>query len=1110
MNIQRPNTLGRMLGATTLVAGMALLCVIGNQRAFGQSATATLVGTVLDPSGAFVPTATLSLTRSGTNITRTMTSNERGDFTIPGLAPGSYRLVCEHEGFKRTVIENVELLVNQTARMDVALQVGAVAESVAVTAAAPLVASETSSVGQVIATNQIANLPLKGRAVFELAMLSPATAPAAPDSYAGNQRPMPGGLGSPVFSAGGARDNANGYLVDGVEAIDPHYMTPSMFPPMDSMQEFKIQTNSYSAEFGRFAVQVNATTKSGTNQYHGSLHHFFRNNVLDAANFFNNYFGLGRAPLRYNLFGGTVGGPIIRNRTFFFASYEGTRVRRGKTDQANVPTEQQWSGDFSRLGFRNNRAIFDPSTTRPNPAGAGMVRDPFAGNIIPANRISVFGKGLVEIYPTAGLDAATGNNFFRSLSDQSDNNQVITRVDHQFNEKVSISFRYNIFEGVDTNKTAIYGTGRSTDVRTQNAALNIPYTISPNALYEFRLGYNRPNYFLLQDGANETNYGPILGIQNLLADPVAWGVPSLGIVGFTGIGWGTEPNGQISNIYQLINQFTLVRGSHTLKFGGEGRRTNYNDRGEISARGSYSFTGALTANPQARATTGVSVADLLLGLPLTASGTSTSLAGSFNQYHFFGFIQDDWKVSSRFTVNLGVRYELNSRFVEAQNRQSFFDRAFPGGRLLLAGSSNAFIPPENLVDGPETPRGLYPADKNNWGPRIGFAFRPFGDNRTAIRAGYGIFYSMMDGQSIRQLERNPPAGRIASLTADQDANSAGPNAIRTAELFPAQGTLATRPNIYTDIGARPEPYIQQWNLMIQHQVFGDTALEIGYLGSKGTRMVYYGQGNQAAHVDLSNPRPLLDRRPFPLWGNTIRTSMADGNSIYHGAFIKLEKRFSSGLSFLTHYTYSKSLDVSSQVNEEVRDFYNPGLSRGRSLSDIRHRAVFSGTYELPTGRGKRYFSTGVASYVLGDWQTNAIVNLQSGFGYDIGVGGDACNCAASSQTADQVGDPNSGFTRQRETWFNTAAFALPPAGRFGTSGRNILDGPGLATVDFSLFRIVRIRESVRLQIRGEFFNLFNRVNFGFPGNNLSAPATFGVIQSARDARIIQLAMRLSF
>jgi hypothetical protein len=332
-----------------------------------------------------------------------------------------------------------------------------------------------------------------------------------------------------------------------------------------------------------------------------------------------------------------------------------------------------------------------------------------------------------------------------------------------------------------------------------------------------------------------------------------------------------------------------------------------------------------------------------------------------------------------------------------------------------------------------------------------------------------------------------------------------------AELFPAQGTPDARPQLYTDIGPRPEPYIQQWNVNIQHEVFSQTLLELGYMGSKGTRMVYYSQGNQAVlDADPTKPTPILSRRPFPLWGNSIRTTQVDGNSSYHGAFLKLERRFAAGFSFLTHYTFGKSLDVSSQVNETTRDFYDPKLSRGRSLFDIRHRAVFSATYELPAGVGKRHLSEGIASHVLGNWQMNTIVNLQSGFGYDVVVSGDVCNCGASGQTADQIGDPRSGVTGARERWFNTDAFAPPANGTFGTSGRNVLDGPGNATVDFSLFKVVQVRENMRLQIRGEFFNLFNRVNFGFPGSNVSTAATYGIIQSASDARIIQLGLRLAF
>jgi hypothetical protein len=1076
-----------------------------------QSVTATLVGTVTDPSGAAVPKANVSITMAGTNVSRMVLSNESGDFTIPGLQPGSYQLTGEHEGFKRTVVAGIELLVNQTARVDVVLQVGGLAESISVTGASPLVASETSSVGQVIGTNQIEDLPVNGRAVYQLAVLSPATTPMAPTSYAGQQRPMPGGLGSPVFSAGGGRDNANGYLVDGIEAVDPHYMTPSMFPPMDSMQEFKIQTNSYSAEFGRFAVQVNATTKSGTNNFHGTLEEFFRNNALNAANFFTNFAGLPQAPLRYNLFGGTLGGRIIRNRTFFFAAYEGTRIRNGITSQANVPTAAQWSGDFSNSGFRNNLPIFDPATTAPNPAGSGFVRDPFPGNIIPANRITAFAKGIQAIYPVAQVSVAKGNNYFLPISHISDNDQVITRVDHYFNARTSLSVRYDLFTGLETGKVADPGVGRDTTVHNQNVALSLPHTFGPNTIYELRLGYNRPNYFLVQEGANGTNYAALLGIQNLLKDPRANGVPNLGISGFDSIGDGTEPNGQLFNLYTVINQFTLIRGAHTIKAGGEAKKTNYNDRGEIDARGAYSFTGALTQNPQNRNATGVSVADLLLGLPLTASGESTSLSGNFNSFFFAPFIQDDWKISSRLTLNLGFRYEFNTRYVEVQNRQSYFDRTFHGGRLLLAGTDQAFIAPATFVPGPATPRGLYPANKGDLGPRIGVAYRPFGDNRTAIRAGYGIFYSLADGQATRQLERNPPHGQIISLTADPNENSSAPGALTVTNLFPVAGAPASLPTIYTDIGFRGDPSIQQWNLTVQRQIFSDVLLEFGYLGSKGVHIVYYTSGNQATlDVNPANPTPILSRRLFPLWGSGMRTTGADGISSYNGGYVKLEKRFSGGLSFLTHYTFSKSLDYSSQVNENTRNVFNPRLSKGGSLFDIRNRIVFSAIYDLPLGAGKRYLSSkGVASSVLGNWQLNTIMSLQSGFPYYVSASGDACNCGGSSQTANQVGDPRSGFPQSRLEWFNTAAFAQPVIGTFGTGGRNILSGPWQDTVSLSLFKIVPIKENARLQIRGEFFNLFNRVNFGLPGSTVGTP-TYGVITSAADARVIQIALRVVF
>jgi hypothetical protein len=445
-----------------------------------------------------------------------------------------------------------------------------------------------------------------------------------------------------------------------------------------------------------------------------------------------------------------------------------------------------------------------------------------------------------------------------------------------------------------------------------------------------------------------------------------------------------------------------------------------------------------------------------------------------------------------------------------QDRQSFFDRSYPGGRLLLAGTSQAFLPPNRIVDGPATPRGLFSTDMNNWSPRLGVAFRPFANNRTAIRAGYGIFYTMVDGQATRQLERNPPRSTVVDVSANQDANSNAPDALRVADLFPAQGTLATRPSVWTDIGYRPEPYVQQWNLSVQQALAATALVEIGYIGSKGTRMVFYSQGNQAVlDADPSRPTSLVSRQPFPLWGSTLRTAHTEGNSTYHAGFIKLERRFSSGFSLLTHYTFSKSIDLNSDINEAVADFYNLSRDKGRGLSDIRHRAVIAGTWDLPFGRGKRFAATGALSRIIGGWKSNGIASMRGGFPFSATVSGDVCNCAANAQRAQLAGDPNSGFEQSREKWFNTAAFVRPRTGAFGDSGRNILNGPGEATVSFSLFRTVALKENVKLQIRSEFFNLFNRVNFGNPGSTVGT-TSYGIINSAADARIIQFALKLEF
>jgi hypothetical protein len=462
-------------------------------------------------------------------------------------------------------------------------------------------------------------------------------------------------------------------------------------------------------------------------------------------------------------------------------------------------------------------------------------------------------------------------------------------------------------------------------------------------------------------------------------------------------------------------------------------------------------------------------------------------------------------------MNLGLRYELNTRYTDVQNRLTLFDPIFPGGRILIGGSNQAFVPGRGVVDaGVNTPRGLVPTDTNNWGPRIGLAFRPFASNRTVVRAGYGLFYEIIELQDLRTFVRNPPFGSVIQLTSDQNGAANAPNVLRVTELFPAQGSPAARPNVFSPSLAYNDPYYQQWNFGIQHEMLPGWLAEVGYMGSKGTFLAQRLNLNQAVlDADPSRPTPQVNRQPFPLFGNTIRATHPEANSTYHAGFVKVERRFANGFSILASHTYSKSLDAGSLIDDLPRDVYNKRLNKGRSSFDLRHRTVISGSWELPFGPGKAMLQNGPGAWVLGGWQLNTIYNWRSGFPFTVNAQGNVCNCGAANQTAQQVGDPWAGALRIRESWFNTSAFAQPPTGLFGSAGRNILDGPTQSWFDLSIFRTVAIREAVRLQIRGEAFNAFNNTRFNQPGGGLNTP-NLGVITGAAPARVIQVALKLRF
>ncbi len=1091
---------------------LVIAALAGLNFATAQNVSGKIVGTVTDSSGALVAGAAVRAVNVLTSAERSILTDASGSYTFDLLPPGRYRMDAQKDGFKRVQAPEFELLVSQTARFDIRLEIGSVAESLKVEATTPLVESETASVNQTVNSQQVQNLPLNGRSFFNLVLLSPAVTPAEPGSGIVSLHPVPGALSYPAFNVAGMREQGNGYLIDGVDAQDPHVQVPSLYLSVDAIQEFRLEMNGYSAEYGGHAAQVNVATRSGTNQFHGSVYEFLRNDKLDATPFFTNISGTHKPELRYNQFGGALGGPAGMkagdHQTFFFINYEGTLIQRGSTPQLVVPFPVQKTGDFSQIGVFGNKPIFDPATTI---AVNGVnTREPFPNNVIPSNRITPFGTTILGLFPDPNLPAVSGTNYTSSVVDYSNNNQGMARIDRRFGGKDTIFGRYSIYAGSLSLKSPIHNGGYTTDMQTENAGFNYVHIFTPTTLNEIRLGYNRPRYYQFQDGAYGTNFSAQLGLKNLADVPAAYGNPAISISGYSGIAASDiYPTNQLSNVYQIVEQLSLTRGPHSVKIGADLRKLNYNDETERQIRGNLSFTGGLTANPAGPAGTGMSLADLLLGLPLTSNGSRTSLSGVFNGNNFGVYVQDDWKVSPRLTLNLGLRYDLNTRMVNKLGHITLFDRTYPGGRLLLAGTNQTYIPGIGFGTGPDTPSGLLPSNLRDWGPRIGLAFRPFGDSRTAIRAGYGIFYSMIELQDLRTWLRNPPFGDIASLQSDQNGNSNSPSVIKVADLFPAAGSSVSQPSIYSAGDRGRDPYYQQWNFNIEHSV-GKLLLQLGYIGSKGTGLAQRINANQAVlPPDPAHPTPIQSRLPYPRFGSLIRLTQDAASSTYHGMFGKIERRLTSDLSFLASYTWSKAIDESSLIDDNARDIYNLRLDRGLSAFDVRHNFTVSGTYLLPFGRGRKFVSSGIPAAIAGGWQLNTITNLHSGFPFSVSANGDACLCGASPQTAQQVGDTGSGFTQSRLKWFNTAAFAQPSPGTIGSSGRNILTGPGAFTMQLSLFRNIGLSERTKLQFRVEAFNVLNHTNFGLPGSTVGT-STYGVITSADPSRNVQVAAKLSF
>ena len=1054
---RRPRSAGP---AARLGLAIALIFWIGTAHA--QTVAGLVRGVIADPSGAPVSGTAVTLTRQETGAQRSAVSDARGEFTIAAVPPGEYRLEAQHQGFLKYV-RTLIMEVGQGHDLHVELSLDAAGKvTVDVSGIAPLVRPETPSVAGVIDSRQVLGLPLDGRDFFELSLLLPGVAPAAEGS-AGSVR------GAFSISVNGAREDANNFLLDGVYNGDPKLNGVSVTPPVDAIREFEVATSTYDASFGRNAGgQIDVVTRSGGNRFHGTAYEFLSDGALDATNFF----APSRQPApkyRRNQFGGTLGGPLVRERTFFFVDYQGTRAAAGQTLVANVPTLAERSGNFSQ----SNLAAVDPASGQPLP-----------GNILPQYYLNPIGVAIAALYPLPDRNAP-GADFVSSPSLTDGQNQFDLRLDHSFRQSDSLFARYSLMDdrlfdpfAGSSGDASIPGYGIRLPSRAQNAALGETHIFTPALLNELRLAFNRVSNGDYQQGQG-TSANRQLGLPELSANPRDWGLTLTTVNGFSPMGDDpTTPEHGTTNTDQIADNATWVRGRHLVKFGLDLRYLQQNAYRDIESRGFFNFTGLLLGNP---------LEELLLGAPTETGGATENNPEHLRTRSYDFFADDTWRLRRDLVLTMGLRYEYNSPAVDAANRADVYDQAT--GSLVQLGQSGL-------------PRGGYRPDYRDFAPQVGLAWSPGGRNTTVLRAAYGIHYdqsSLAPGEGLYfsapyyNFNLYYPIQGMVNLSLTDPFPSNFP--------FPYPGSaIAFQSNLHT-------PYLQQWNFGMQQQLGKSRVAEIAYVGSKGTHLI------DSRNID--QPQPSVNRQnpgPNPNFSE-IDIIESKANSTYNSLQARLQQRLWRGLSLLASYTYAKSIDDASGFFNTTGDPNFPQNSRslsaerGRSDFDIRQRFTLSYAYDLPLFKRHRW---------LGGWQSFGILTFQTGQPFTVALLPDDDNSNTgisqlgfgANDRPNVTGNPARSSPTPQE-WFNTAAFTTPPYGSFGNAGRNILSGPGRQAVNVSIVKNTAIRERLNVQFRTEFFNALNHTNLNLPDNFLGS-STFGQVVSAQDPRRIQFALKLLF
>jgi hypothetical protein len=1092
---------------------------------FGQT-FGEITGEVHDSSGAAIVHGAVTLTNQATGAIRRATTNEAGAYTLPSLPPGVYSVKTEVQGFQTAERKDIELQVQQTARIDFSLQVGEVTQTVEVTGGAPLLTTEDATVGTVIENRRIVDLPLNGRNALGLVFLSPNVTFGFGNSNVG----MSGDRGAfSSVSIAGARPVFNHYTLDGLENTYVEGNSYAFLPSIDALLEFKIQSGVYPAEFGREVGQINVSTKPGGNAYHGTLFEFLRNSSLDATPFAFTSARPPNAPFRWNQYGFTLGGPVWipkvfngRNRLFFMSNYEGFRQRKQLRLFSDVPTQAMRDGNFGGISAQ----LFDPLTHIRQ--GASITAQPFPSNQIPKSRLDPKSIQLLEFLPLPNQPGSSLSADYQVSKNSSiDRDQFNQRIDFIESSKSSWFGRYSW--GTETTLSpGVYLNGGKALNDPWQAMLSNTRTFTPALVNEFRFGVSRfsnnglGELAFTRDIAKELQ---IPGVSRLAPD--GWGLPTITYSGLSGFG-GT-PGGTIrySATFQWVDNVYWVRGKHSMRFGGEIRRERWNASSYTFGQGQFDFFGTATQNPAAPAGTGYAFADYMLGeIGNSRAGVSQAFAQfrATDQAYYF---DDSWKVKPNLTITLGLRYEFSppwydrsQKWVNAfiptngQGQSNVLDKSLHpvevriGSGDFYQGVAFRFNPAIQVArDGRLGTVGVN-SDYTNVAPRIGIAWSP--SSKWTIRTGGGFFYSQDTSAPVLD-----PARNLAGFRSEQ-ASSDFPN-LTWGEPFTGitQSVQVNTPSVLANDPHRRTPYTIQYLMNVQRELMKDTVLEVGYLGSVTRRL------QQFHNFNVPDPSPIgsvQSRAPWPEFGRVFQVS-GFGKANYNSFSAKLQRRFSSGFTYLTSFTWAKAMDTGSGIRVPPGDTlflqneFCQSCDKAPSSFSAAHRFVTSAMYELPFGAGKRYLNHGrLANLMFGGWQWGSIFTLQSGFPITVVDGKDQSN------TGHQYDRPNAtglGTALPRgqqdpQRFFNTTAYVLEPFGQYGNAGRNTLIGPGLISLDFSTTKQFRITEGRNLEFRCEFFNLPNHPNWGIPNATITSSSFGKVTTTSTDMRELQFALKLNF